>query len=276
MERVDPKPVTAQEIIDLILTEMHSEAMPSRYTVFVRSVFHVALYREDFESLKPLFPEIRKEALRALNEELAKLSGGLIHKLPVLGRRQKRYRPMEEFSIEFLENSDDDAEQNPVVITSSFGTPKAEPDRVGAMTERILKRNAEGTLSASSRTAASSGPQTAPVRYAVIEYSDDTGPHVFEVTRDQVRIGRGDYVHLKVNASRDISRTHAVIRRDTGSGRFYIKDLSKLGTTVNGKALKTGCANEDGGNADPDFELALPDKARIGLAGVVFLEFRRR
>ena len=42
---------------------------------------------------------------------------------------------------------------------------------------------------------------------------------------------------LKLKAKKDVSREHLQIRRDPASGHFFIKDLSTLGTTVNGKRV---------------------------------------
>ena len=59
------------------------------------------------------------------------------------------------------------------------------------------------------------------------------------------------------------------------AGSFRIKDLSKLGTTVNGAPLPHSLEMVEGGVRDLDRWLDLPDKARIGLAGVVYLDFER-
>ncbi len=56
---------------------------------------------------------------------------------------------------------------------------------------------------------------------------------------------------------------------------FRIKDLSKLGTTVNGVPLPRSLEAADGGVKDLDRWEPLPDKARIGLAGVIYLDFER-
>jgi predicted component of type VI protein secretion system len=97
------------------------------------------------------------------------------------------------------------------------------------------------------------------------------------MTKNQIKIGRGGehvWIDLKLDATRDVSREHLQLRRDAGTGRFYIKDLSKLGTTVNGRTLPPSIVVENGGEIDKNIEAPLPDKARIGLAGVLFLEFR--
>ena len=78
----------------------------------------------------------------------------------------------------------------------------------------------------------------------------------------------------RLDTSLDVSREHARLRR-AADGAFRIKDLSKLGTTVNGKPLPPSLAGEGDGVRDLDRWVDLPDRARIGLAGIVFLDFER-
>ena len=99
----------------------------------------------------------------------------------------------------------------------------------------------------------------------------------FPVTKDEIVIGRQApdvWADLSLDTSLDVSREHARLQR-TADGRFRIKDLSKLGTTVNGTPLPRSLENGDGGVRDLDRWVDLPDKARIGLAGVIYLDFER-
>ena len=61
----------------------------------------------------------------------------------------------------------------------------------------------------------------------------------------------------------------------TPAGTFRIKDLSKLGTTVNGTPVPPSLQMAEGGPKDLDRWTDIPDRARIGLAGVVSLEFEK-
>jgi hypothetical protein len=63
-------------------------------------------------------------------------------------------------------------------------------------------------------------------------------------------------------------------RRDPESGRFFLKDLSRLGTTINGEKAPSSIEIVDGEKRDRNVEAAVPEQARIGLADVLFLEFR--
>ena len=113
--------------------------------------------------------------------------------------------------------------------------------------------------------------------YATIEYEDQSGRQTYRMAKNQIVIGRGgrDYwTDLKLNTLPDISREHVRLRRDTETGEFFIKDLSRLGTSVNGKAIPTSVEFADGEKRDKNLEVKLPAQARIGLAEVVFLEFK--
>ena len=95
--------------------------------------------------------------------------------------------------------------------------------------------------------------------------------------KNQVVIGRGgrDYrTDLKLDTLPDVSREHVRLRRDAQSGEFFIKDLSRLGTTVDGQPIPSSMEYEGNEKRDKNVEVKLPAKARIGLAGVVFLDFQ--
>jgi pSer/pThr/pTyr-binding forkhead associated (FHA) protein len=121
-----------------------------------------------------------------------------------------------------------------------------------------------------------SAPRSTPVRgLAEIALADNLGPRVFVMDKPDIKIGRGGQfrlVDLQLDASIRISRVHARIRRDD-RGRFFIKDLSEWGTTVDGHRIARGVTKEGDEVREIDVEAELPARARIGLADVVFLEF---
>jgi hypothetical protein len=117
----------------------------------------------------------------------------------------------------------------------------------------------------------------APRALARISYDDDSGPHDYAVVKASVSIGRGGVaypVDVRITSSTDVSREHARIRHDADSGRFCLIDLSSLGTTVDGVAVPRGYDDADGTKRENGVEVSLPDRARIGLANLVFLDFR--
>jgi pSer/pThr/pTyr-binding forkhead associated (FHA) protein len=114
---------------------------------------------------------------------------------------------------------------------------------------------------------------------AWLTLEDMEGPRRQPLVDNPTLIGRGGlgcYVHVRLRTDGQVSKEHCRIRHDEPSGTFFIKDLSRNGTTVNGarvppgvEFLPTGKRELDGG------EVPLPDGARIGLADVLFLEFAR-
>ncbi|HEX6972502.1 MAG TPA: FHA domain-containing protein, partial [Limnochordia bacterium] len=82
------------------------------------------------------------------------------------------------------------------------------------------------------------------------------------------------WTDLKLDTLPDVSREHLRLRRDPATGQFFVKDLSRLGTTVNGEKVPSSIEFAEGEKRDRNVEAPVPKQARIGLAGVVFLEFR--
>lgn len=281
--------VTPEEIINFLLEEMEAGMSPSYYSNLVPSVYDVYLYIDDLERLRPLESRIREEAVNALNEKLATLNRTPEPKLklPLAGakkKRAKRFETLGDFTVQFHENTDDDARENPLVIHSTF--PEAEDvadDRVGTLTERVSKRRIDGqtvTTTQPSPTERSGNVDTrraSGIVYANLAYDDESGPHTYQMTKDLIKIGRGAadrWVDLKLKAKKDVSREHLQIRRDPASGRFYIKDLSTLGTTINGKRVPASIQQVNGEEVDNNVEVQLPEKSEIGLAGVMSIDFK--
>lgn len=275
--------VTPETIIGFILEEMEAGMCPSYYSNLVPSVYDVYLYGEDLERLRPLEQRMREEAMNALAEKLAALNkaAGRTPKLGFAGskKRAKRYETLGEWSVAFYENTDDDARENPLVIHSTFPLHAQADDRVGTLTERVSKKGSDGqTLTTSTERSVDIDTRRAMgIVYASLSYEDDSGAHTYQMTKDVIKIGRGAedrWVDLKVNSKKDVSREHLQIRRDPGTGQMFIKDLSSLGTTVDGKRLLPSIQQVNGEDVDRNIEVPLPSKARIGLAGVLFMDFK--
>jgi pSer/pThr/pTyr-binding forkhead associated (FHA) protein len=110
---------------------------------------------------------------------------------------------------------------------------------------------------------------------AQITVEDARGARLFVMDKPDIKIGRGGQfrlVDLQLEGPTRISRVHARIRRDD-QGRFFIKDLSEWGTTVNGQRIARGVIKEGDEIREIDVEAELPARARIGLADTLFLEF---
>jgi hypothetical protein len=174
--------------------------------------------------------------------------------------------------IRFQEDPNRALEPGDVQVVSEFAQQAAAGYGAGAPTHRISTTRRLGR-STSLREAADTA-----TAYARIAYKDDSGAREFWVVKDEIVIGRDApdvWVDLRLETSLDVSREHARLRRTPESGAFLIKDLSKLGTTVNGKPLPPSLEGAGEGERDMDRWSELPDRARIGLAGIVFLDFER-
>jgi pSer/pThr/pTyr-binding forkhead associated (FHA) protein len=149
---------------------------------------------------------------------------------------------------------------------------------VGERTRRItttVERTSEVISKASHKT---TSEVTSPIVFARLTYEDRGGLHTHDVVKDSVTIGRGGMtypVDIRVSSSEDVSREHARIRRDPKTGRFFLIDLSTLGTTLDGRHVPRGYDSGQEGKRENGSETPLPDRGRIGLADTLFLDFER-
>lgn len=287
------RPITAREIILEIVRNMREGLEPLHYSTLPPAIYHVYLHPDDMERFRGILPRILDEARRALNAELDNLNrAGLAEKLKLARRSQpKIVIPDGGWQIRILENTDDGIEAGDIAIYSELALPTKDDLGAGSMTKRITTRRLAGVESSSQsydQAASKSGPVPAapasqaaagaePGAHAVIEYEDNTGRKTYQMFKDQIVVGRGgrDYwTDIKLETLPDVSREHFRLRRDPESGKFFLKDLSRLGTTIDGATVPSSVEYADGEKRDRNLEAPVPSQSRIGLAGVVYLEFR--
>jgi hypothetical protein len=289
------RPATARDIILEVVRNMREGLEPLHYTTLPPAIYHVYLHPEDFERLRGILPRMRDETRQALDAEIAELNRASLGERLKLARKpaSKVVAPDGGWRIDFFENTDDDVDAGDIVIYSELALPAKPEFGAGSLTKRINTRRMAGELTASQKyeeqrpnTPAEALPDALPdalpetremEAYATIEYEDQTGRQTYRMAKNQIVIGRGgrDYwTDLKLTTLPDVSREHVRLRRDAQSGEFFIKDLSRLGTTVNGERIPTSVEYADGEKRDKNVEVKLPATARIGLADVVFLNFK--
>jgi len=273
------RPATARDIILEVVRNMREGLEPLHYTTLPPAIYHIYLHTEDFERLRGIFPRMQEETRQALDAEMAELNRASLGERLKLSRKpsSKVVAPDGGWRVEFFENTDDDVEPGDIVIYSELALPSKPEYGAGSMTKRINTRRMSGALTASQKYEEQLPPTKDMEAYATIEYEDQSGRQTYRMTKNQIVIGRGgrDYwTDLKLNTLPDISREHVRLRRDAETGEFFIKGLSRLGTSVNGKAIPTSVEFADGEKRDKNLEVKLPAQARIGLAEVVFLEFK--
>jgi hypothetical protein len=282
MDRPSASSATAREIILEIVRNMREGLEPLHYSTLPPALYHVYLHPEDLERLQGIMPRILDEARRALDAELAALNRGGLAERFKLGRRNqpKVEAPEGGWRIRILENTDDGVEPGDFVVDSELALPAKTELGAGSMTKRIATRKMGGVASEPKTSYQAAAPPAQPGTngaYAVLEYEDAGGRKTYLMTKDQIVVGRGgrDYwTDVKLDTLPDVSREHFRLRRDAASGKFYLKDLSRLGTTINGEAAPSSIDFSEGEKRDRNVETPLPERARIGLAGVVFLDFR--
>lgn len=262
-------PATARDIILEIVRNMREGLEPLHYSTLPPAIFHVYLHPDDMERLRGILPRILDEARRALDAEVESLNrASLAEKLKLSRRNDPKIAvPEGGWQIRILENTDEDTVPGDIEIRSELAVPAKDEFGTGSMTKRIATRRLGGVESTKQSYDAPPAPQQPATdgAFAVIDYEDQGGRKTFALTKDQIVVGRGgrDYwTDLKLDTLPDVSREHCRLRRDPATGQFFLTDVSTLGTTI------------DGTKAAPQQETPLPVRARIGLAGVVYLEFR--
>ena len=272
---------TARDIIHEILRNMHEGLEPLHYSTLPPAVYHVYLHPDDMERLRSIIPRIVDEARRALDAELAQYRKPSIAKKLKLSKTSPPVAaPEGGWQIRILENTDDDVAAGDIVIHSELAMPAKAEFGAGSMTKRISTRRMAGAETASQSY--SPVPDAPPAEsldgvWAIIEYQDAGGRKTYRMTKDQIVVGRGgrDYwTDLKLETLPDVSREHFRLRRDPATGQFFLKDLSRLGTTINGEKAPSSIEFAEGEKRDRNVEAPVPARARIGLAEVLFLDFK--
>ncbi len=147
----------------------------------------------------------------------------------------------------------------------------------GAPTVKIMRPEMEENARETRRTGIAQPARANAEADARLTYEDDTGRHDFDMIKEEIKVGRGgpnEWVDLKLITTKDVSREHFQVRRDSQTGRFFIKDLSRFGTQVNMKRITPSVEIQDNVENDKNIEEPLPAKAEINLADVITVHFR--
>lgn len=270
MAQNDTKPlegkISGQAIISELLRNMELGRFEMSYSVLLPCVFTLYLHPEDFARLGGVFDLIADDARRALSARVAQLNSppSLLSAMGVKrpGRQHKQFKiACKDWIVEFLPDTEGTVPPGDVEIHSELNET-AQPGFRGVKTTLM---NREPTVS-TPRVAVVTR-RVADKVYAEIRYEDDSGPQLYLVQQNDIRIGRGGDdlpMDLALYTNDEVSREHLALRRDPATGHFYIVDRSANGTWLDGKRLKKGV------------EHPLPDRAQIGLAEVLTLVFEAR
>lgn len=271
---------TGRDVVLAIVDNMRQSLEPLVTETLAPSLYQVYLHRDDFDHLRTIFGKLESEARTLLDRELEGLNR---RSTPALRRVVSKLRGEAAaarrvaragggWKIHFQEDPDGSLQPGEIEVVSELALRPSEDYGTGSETRRISATRGTGTMRTQRQVRAEEA-------WARIRYEDHQGPRIFLMTQDEIVIGREAavdfWVDLQLKTYLDISREHARIRRDRSSGHFQIKDLSLLGTTVNGAPVPSSREVVDGEERDRDRWIELPERARIGLAGVVTLEFEK-
>ena len=272
---------TPADLVDAVVDNMRQNIEELKYATLAPSRYLVYLSPADYARLEGIIPRLQAEAARALDEELERLNRPSWLRRQ-LGLTKARRAPLENagprWHVEFLCDTDHELENEGDILVHSDLVLAPDPELgVGERTRRIITvRSGDHT---SRRQEVSSFASTAgQMVHARLTYRDKAGEHQRDLVSDRTTIGRGGAsfpVDIRLTTSEDVSREHVRIRRDPLTGKFYLIDLSSLGTTLDGRHVPRGVEERDGVKTENGAETLLPARARIGLADTVYLDFEQ-
>lgn len=297
------------DLIAAVVDNMRENREALRYSVLVPGRYTVVVSRDEFKRIEGLVPRLQAETARALDEELARLNRPSWLARRTGRRLGRRAAPVEnaeaDWHVDFVPDLDGDLHGDDDLIVYSELRLPGEPELgIGARTRRMTTTHAGSSrrvhhdVAADPRAARIDMPASAPAAAdrvifepaagappaaratasARLSFTDGRGTHTHDIVKDSTTIGRGGTLYpvdVRVQTSEDVSREHARLRRDPATGRFYLIDLSSLGTTIDGRAVPPGFELVDGMRRENGVETELPPRARIGLAGVLTIEFEQ-
>jgi len=270
---------SARDLIEAVLENLRQNLEPLKYSVLAPARYVVYLHPDELARLEGILPVLQEQTARALREELDKLNRRPLRKYldRVLGEAPPIENPAREWHVDFLADPDGELGEGDILVCSDLSLPDRPELGAGQRTRRITTVQVGHKTTRREQIVTLPTPAAATT-YARLKYEDDAGPHTFDVVRDAVTVGRGGIAHrvdVRVEAPVDVSREHLRIRRDAQSGKFFVSDLSSLGSTLNGQRLPRGYDEVEGTKKENGVETPLPDRARLGLADAVFVEFER-
>jgi hypothetical protein len=271
----------ARDITEAVVANMRQNLERLKYSTLAPSRYTVYLHPREYARLEGIVAILQEQTIRALVEELARLNAGSPIRRWVrrfVTDSEPEVRNASDWQVEVLADPDGDMNEGDVLVDSELVLPARPELGVGERTRRITTVHTGQRSTTREQTVNRSPSSPAPLVFGRIEYDDESGHHSHDVIKDSLTVGRGGIaypVDIRIVSSPDVSREHARIRRDPNGDRFFLIDLSSLGTTLNGRHVPKGYDDIDGSKRENGLETPLPDVAKIGLADTVFLEFRK-
>jgi FHA domain/Protein of unknown function (DUF3662) len=277
------RPPSGLDIWQALRQELTDNLYPLRAVTLAPSVYHVYLHPDDFEVIEGIVPRIVEDVTAALSEEVDRLNR---HAAPRGGRLRGWLRSSDEaappievpdggWQVFIQADLDGELPRGQFGLVSKLTVPPR-PEYGGTPTILTVKAVFTEGRRASAATAVSGETATHASARATLEYRDDAGDHLFAVRKDLIKVGRGGsdaWVDVQIVTTPKVSREHCWIRSD-GSGRFFIRDVSTWGTSVDGQLIPPAVRSPQGEVVEPGAERELPAAAVIMLADAVRVQFR--
>jgi hypothetical protein len=303
--------IKGSEIIDALLDNLNQGAEEIYQVIAVPEVYWIYLHPADFREVRHKSDRIVEESRKALSDEIKRLNGALAayEKGPVgkgvakgiglwdqlsgiargkPGKRRKtnpKYaEPDKGWQISINADVEGICKQGDVIVKSIISYGKG-IELQGNKTIRLVTIRVDGkkntTREVVDRSATGLGTSlmdTVPSEFAHIFLLDGNGGRTtYKMRKSTFVVGRGGtayWVDLPILDDPRVSQEHLRIIRDEQTGEFFIKDLSRNGTELDGVRLPSSIENVDGQTRETDLKTKLPDNSRIVLAGGgVALEF---
>ena len=264
--RQTPTRISGQTIIDELTRNMELGRLEMAYSILLPCIFSVYLHPDDYQRLRAVEALIREDARRALDARVAEWN----RKNPFRrgGPRRTFKIARDEWWIGFFADMEGSVPAGDVEIHSELNDT-AQPGYRGVKTT-LIDREPSVTAARVARDRESTRlleTQRSAKVFAEIHYQDDSGSQTYFITQNAIRVGRGGdeaWVDLPLYTVEEVSREHLELRRNPATGAFSIIDRSRNGTWLNGRRLAR------------DSEVALPDRAEIGVAEALKLSFQVR
>ena len=257
--------LNGQTIINELIRNMELGRFEMAYSVLLPCVFAVYLHPDDHARLSGIFPLIVEDARRALGARVTAMNRARGFGLGRGKKADKEHRiASTNWVIQFFPDSEGSVPQGDVEIHSELNEA-AQPAFRGTKTT-LLGREPSVTSRLPAAGVTQEVMRSDPA-FAEIRYEDDSGPQIYLVTQNTVRVGRGGddaLMDVALYASDEVSREHLTLRREAATGQFLITDRSTNGTWVNGRRLKK------------NIEEPLPERADIGVGEVLTLQFEAK
>jgi len=273
------KLATGKAVILEIVRAMRANLEPLLFSTVAPARYFVYLHPADYERLEGIIPLLVEQAGRALDAEVQTWNERARSRSPLrwLGGDappQPIEPPQQSWDIRFEPDADEEMAPGDIAVASELTLPP-QAEYAGSRTRRVttVRRGEETKVS---EAIVPAPPAAGPV-IATLSFQDRRGTQRVAINKPQVVVGRGGvgyWVDVKVDTSPDVSREHIRLRRDEATGQFFLKDLSTLGTTIDGAVVPTSVEVVEGRKRDTGVEVPLPPRARIGLAGMIFLDFQ--